>query len=406
MLFVTTTITRTVNMESYNETITDANNLYEAVQKSVANSKWKQKSQTALNDILTIVFDLSNELINQTYESQCDNRFSISERGRVRNIESYNVQDRAVRHVLCDKIFSPKIHEKIIYDNAASVTGRGISHARKRFEVHLRRYYMRHGSNKGYILFGDFSKYYDNILHSQAKESLLELVDYDEYISWLLDVIFKAFEVDCSDNTDEEVEEFYNGVFNKNFYVEPETKGLRYLKKSISIGDQLSQNIGIWYPHEIDNYVKIVRSQKYYGRYMDDWYLISDNKEELLDIYDDIKQIANKLGIHVNKKKTHITKLEKRYMYLQVKYTLTQTGKVIKRINPKRVTAMRRRLKKLKKKVESSEVDYINVENTFKAWMGSFYKLLSVAQRNGLVQLYERLFDKHIAIDSGKMIIT
>ena len=93
-------------------------------------------------------------------------------------------------------------------------------------------------------------------------------------------------------------------------------------------------------------------------------------------------------------------------MYLQVKYTLTQTGKVIKRINPKRVIAMRRRLKKLKKKVESSEVDYINVENTFKAWMGSFYKLLSAAQRNGLVQLYERLFDKHIAIDSGKMIIT
>ena len=36
-----------------------------------------------------------------------------------------------------------------------------------------------------------------------------------------------------------------------------------------NIGDQISQIIGIYYPHRIDTYVKFVRSQKYYGRYYD-----------------------------------------------------------------------------------------------------------------------------------------
>lgn len=384
--------------------ITDANNLYEAVQKSILNSKWKEKSQNAIDDILTMVFNLSNELINKTYTSYCENRFTIKERGRARSIESYSVQDRAVRHVLCDKIFSPKIQEKIIYDNGASIKGRGISHSRKRFEAHLRKYYMHYGSNDGYIMFGDFSKYYDNIFHKIAKNMLLSLVDYDEYISWLLNVIFKAFEIDVSDKTDFDIQNLYNGVFNKLEYVRPKNSGLKFLDKSVSIGDQLSQNIGVWYSHDIDNYVKIVRSQKYYGRYMDDWYLISHSKVELSDIFKGIEKIANNLGIHINHKKTYITKLSSVYTYLQIKYTLTDTGKVIKRINPKRITAMRRRLRKLKEKVKNNEIEYDNVENMFKSWMGSFYKLMSKQQRYNLITMYEKLFDVDIKIIDNKMI--
>ena len=47
------------------------------------------------------------------------------------------------------------------------------------------------------------------------------------------------------------------------------------MSKSIDIGDQLSQVIGICYPHSIDNYIKYVRGQKFYGRYMDDWYIMN-----------------------------------------------------------------------------------------------------------------------------------
>ena len=36
--------------------------------------------------------------------------------------------------------------------------------------------------------------------------------------------------------------------------------GEKWMKKSVNIGDQLSQIIGIYYPYRIDNYVKYVRS--------------------------------------------------------------------------------------------------------------------------------------------------
>ena len=44
--------------------------------------------------------------------------------------------------------------------------------------------------------------------------------------------------------------------------------------------------------------------------------------------------------------------------YVRLRYTLTKDGKVIKRINPKRVTTMRRKLKKLSVKVINGEIEY------------------------------------------------
>ena len=405
MQSITIAIARTVNKLDYKSIMTDANRIFESIQKATKGSKWKESSQRGLQNQLSTVFDIQQILLDQTYKSQRQDTFTLHERGRVRSIDSYGLKDRAIRHVLCDDILAPKILDKIIYDNGASVKGRGISFSRKRFEAHLRKYYMQHGTNEGYILFGDFSKYYDNILHDVAKAQLMEIVDNDPYIKWLVDTIFEAFEVNVDRLSTLEIQELYEGVLNKLEYNPDNENAQKTIAKSVSIGDQLSQQIGIYYPHEIDNYIKIVRHQKYYGRYMDDWYIMSDSKEELLDLLDNIKIIADDIGLHINLNKTHIVKMSSKYKYLQIKYTLTDTGKVIKRINPKRVTTMRRRLKKLALKVKNGEVEYENVENMFRGWMGSFHKLLSKLQREGLITLYEDLFNKKIFIEHGKMVI-
>lgn len=182
--------------------------------------------------------------------------------------------------------------------------------------------------------------------------------------------------------------------------------GKKWMHKSVNIGDQLSQILGIYYPYKIDNYVKYVRSQKFYGRYMDDWYIMNPSKEELQDLLENIRVIAKERGIHINEKKTRIVKISGTYKFLQVRYTLTQTGKIIKRINPDRVTAMRRKLKKLSVKIQNGEIPYEYVEDMFKSWMGGFYKLLSKQQRKNLISLYEDLMDKNITIINKKLIIS
>lgn len=393
---------------TYEEIICDANNLYKAYRASIKNSKWKETTQKFMMNYLRYIFEIQEDLQNRTLTNGKSEEFSISERGRIRHITSIPISDRIVRHVLCDEILLPEVQKKLIYDNGASLKGRGISHQRERFEVHLRKYFRKYG-NEGYILFGDFTKFYDNIIHDIAKKELLKLFDNDEFLDWLLGVIFDGFKVDVSYMTDEEYTSCLEQPFNRLEHDEIPKElltGEKWMHKSVNIGDQLSQILGIYYPYKIDNYVKCVRSQKFYGRYMDDWYIMSPNKEELQDLLANIRKIASEYGIHINDKKTHIVKISGTYKFLQVKYTLTESGKIIKRINPDRVTAMRRKLKKLSVKIQNGEIPYEYVEDMFKSWMGGFYKLLSKQQRKNLISLYEDLMDKNITIINKKLIIS
>lgn len=370
---------------TYEEILSDANNLYRAYKASVKGSKWKETTQKFMMNFLRYIFSIQEDLLNRTLENGPVEEFSLSERGRVRPISSIRIRDRIVRHALCDEILLPEVKKHIIYDNGASIKGRGISHQRERFEVHLRRYY-----------------------NEIAKRELLKLFDDDEFIDWLLTLIFDGFKIDVSYMTDEEYANCMTETFNKLDYREipkEQLTGEKWMEKSVNIGDQLSQVIGIYYPYRIDNYVKYVRSQKFYGRYMDDWYIMNLSKEELVDLLEHIRVIAKELGIHINEKKTRIVKISSTYKFLQVKYTLTKDGKIVKRINPDRVTTMRRKLKKLAIKVANGEIPYENIENMFRGWMGSFYKLLSRQQRKNLITLYEDLFDKTLSIVGKKLVI-
>lgn len=391
----------------YEEIVCDANNLYRAYKASVKNSKWKESTQKFMMNFLRYIFSIQDDIRNRTLQNGPVAEFSLSEIGLTRPLSSIPLPDRIVRHVLCDEILLPEVKKRIIYDNCASIKGRGISRQRNRFEVHLRKYYKQYG-NEGWILFEDFSKFYDNIIHEIAKKELLKLFDDDEFIDWLLTLIFDGFKIDVSYMTDEEYADCMEDTFNKLEYRKIPKElltGEKWMEKSVNIGNQLSQVIGIYYPYHIDNYVKYVRSQKFYGRYMDDWYIINPSKEELEDLLANIRKIAEEYGIHINEKKTRIVKISSTYKFLQVKYSLTKDGKIIKRINPERVTAMRRKLKKLATKLANGEIEYENVENMFRSWMGSFYKLLSKVQRKNLVQFYEDLFDKTVTVVNKKLVI-
>lgn len=396
-----------MNMD-YEEIVCDANNLYRAYKASIKNSKWKETVQKFMLNFLRHIFSIQEDLLNRTLQNGPVDEFELSERGRVRPITSIQIRDRIIRHALCDEVLLPEVRKRIIYDNCASIKGRGISMQRKRFEVHLRKYYRLYG-NEGWILFGDFTKFYDNIIHEIAKRELLKLFDDDEFIDWLLTIIFDGFKIDVSYMSDEEYADCLFSTFNKLEYREIPKElltGEKWMAKSVNIGDQLSQIIGIYYPYRIDNYVKYVRGEKFYGRYMDDWYIMNPDRDVLLNLLANIRKIANELGIHINEKKTRIVKISSTYKFLQVKYSLSKDGKVIKRINPERVTALRRKLKKLAVKVENGEVEYENVENMFKGWMGSFYKLMSKKQRKNLIGLYEQLFNKTVTVIHKKMVIT
>lgn len=372
----------------YQREIFDGNVLYEGFIRAKQGSDWKPKVQQFEMNYLFELADLQTELASGDYKFLPNTEFTIHERGKERLITGEQIRDRVSKHALCDEILTPAVKRYLIYDNSASQVGKGIDFARKRLLTHLRKYYSQHKSNDGYILLIDFSKYYDNIRHDRLMEQFEKYIHDPNALNFLRKVIDRS-KVDVSYMTDEEYAGCMDGLFNSLEYEKVDRAlrtGKRYMYKHLNIGDQVAQVAGIIYPIPIDNYVKIVRGVKFYGRYMDDSYAIHESKEFLEDLLQGIITIANELGITVNTRKTRICKLSSMWRFLQVQYSLTDTGRVIQKINPKRLTAMRRKMKKLVYKLSEKEFD-----DWFNAWMCNHYKIMSKQQRENMNTLYAHL---------------
>lgn len=372
----------------YQREIFDGNVLYESFLKAKQGSDWKPQVQKFETNYLLELAALQKELEGEDYTFLPNTEFIIRERGKVRVITGEQIRDRVAKHALCDEVLTPSVSKHLIYDNSASQVGKGIDFARRRLLTHVRKYYQQHQSNEGYILLVDFSKYYDNIRHDVLMEQFEKYVHDEKALEFLRKVIDRS-KVDVSYMTDDEYVGCMDGLFNSLEYEKVDKSlhtGQRYMPKHLNIGDQVAQVAGIIYPVPIDNYVKIVRSVKYYGRYMDDSYAIHESREFLEDLLKGIMAIANELGITVNTHKTRICKLSAMWRYLQVQYSLTDTGRVIQKINPKRLTTMRRKMKKVVHILTEQEFD-----DWYKSWMCNHYKVMSRQQRENMNALHYQL---------------
>ena len=372
----------------YKREIFDGNSLYDAFARAKQGSDWKPQVQQFEMTYLLGLSKMQGELESMTYEFLPSQEFVLNERGKTRYISGEQIPDRIVKHALCDECLSPNIRKYLIYDNGASLKGKGIDFTRKRLLVHLRKYYQQHQSNEGYVLLIDFSKYYDNIRHDKLMELFEKYID-DEHALWLLRKTIDRSKVDVSYMTDEEYAVCLDTLFNSLEHSQIDRSlltGEKFMAKHLNIGDQVAQVAGIAYPIPIDNYIKIVKGVKFYGRYMDDSYVMHESKEYLEALLQDIIRIANSIGITVNTRKTRICKLSEYWRFLQVQYSLTDTGRVIQKINPKRLTAMRRKMKKLCYILTPTEF-----EDWYKSWFKGHYKIMGKLQRQHLDELFKEL---------------
>ena len=354
------------------EILTDANNLYDSYKKCCKGCDWKKSVQTYEANYLKNIYHSQQELSNQNYQPRPFNEFELNDRGRQRDIKAVDIHDRVVIKNLCDNVLVPELGKYMIYDNGASVKGKGFDFAINRFEEHLKKYY-RHYGNEGYVLKIDFSKFFDNIDHVKLFTILEQYID-DERILDILHILIDSFRIDVSNLSDEEISMYDNTAFDILKYQkectlnELNNSGDKFLDRSIGIGSQVSQIIGLLYPTKIDNYCKIVRGMKYYGRYMDDIYVIHSSKEFLTQLLSDISNIASELGIFINIKKTQIIKLANGVTFLKVRFILTDSGKIIKLPCKDKVKILKRKLRKFASMYYNYEMEYIDIYRYYKSW--------------------------------------
>lgn len=389
--------------EKYFDVVSDANTLIAAFDNAKKGSRWKYSVQKYEVNLLQNTLKAQKAIRGGTYEQMPYYEFSLCERGKTRPIKSLHISDRVIQRALCDSVLVKELEKYLIYDNGASMKNKGIDFARRRIDAHLHRYYRENKSSEGYILQIDFSKFFDNIDHEQLLQKIGEKIPDADTLAFI-EKLVDAFKVDVSYMSEQEYSGCMGKVFNSLEHQripKGQLTGTKYMRKSLGIGSQISQIAGVFYPARIDNYCKIVKGIKYYGRYMDDIYIIHSDKEYLKRLLEEIDAIAKEMGLFLNRKKTQIVKLSHGFTFLQVKYNLLPSGKVLKRISGKAVTRERRKLKKYKKFLEAGTMQYKDIENAYQSWRGNAVKLQAHTTVRAMDKLYDELFIKPFGKGAG-----
>lgn len=369
--------------------ISNANVLINSFYEAKKNSSWKNSVQQYEANLLKNIRKTQLELRDKSYKQGEFYNFYLCERGKERYVRSISFYDRVIQRALCDQL-NPIVEPYLIYDNGASVKNKGIDFARKRIENHLHKYYRTFG-NQGYALVIDFSKFYDNILHKPLMDMFREIID-DEDIINLISHLVDSFSIDVS-NYDLTEQDLFDSL--KYAKANSDKTGEKFINKSLGIGSQISQISGIYYPHKMDNYCKIVKGIRFYGRYMDDTYILNNNKEELKQLLEDIDQICQKLGIFINRKKTQIYRLDKGFTFLKIKYRLTETGHLVRIPVKSGFVRERRKLKSFKRMLDNGEMAFRDIEEQYKSWKGNLLKYDCHRTLRNMDKLFDELFRQH-----------
>lgn len=346
------------------EQLTELQNLNECAWECTRQSRWKETTQRYLSNMLQKNLELREEVLSGEYRVRPTVDFTISERGHVRQIEAPVVRDRIVQKSLMKHVLTPSLTPCLIYDNYASMKQRGTSFARKRFEVMLHRYIQKHGTD-GYILLIDVKKYFNNIDHDTLKRLLApRLKDQPDNVVRLIHYV-----IDTSSKTD----------------------------KGLNLGSECPQIFAIYYLNPVDQFVKVVKGVKYYGRYMDDIFVIGRSKAELKALLAEVEKKLAELLLEVNHQKTGIVKLRHGFTWLQIKYTVTPTGHITKAMSHNKIVRERRRLASFRKMLDSGVMTEPQIWEAYQSWRGSVVRDHNACDHSlrEMDALYASLFPPH-----------
>lgn len=198
---------------------------------------------------------LLNEVVNKEYKVSKYKVFEKFTGHKVREIYKLPMRDRIVQHAIM-LYLEPIFRENFILDTYSSIKCRGIHLALSRVKKALK----DKTHNYKYCLQLDINKCYPSLDQNILKHKLAKKFK-DKDLLWLLFTI-----IDSCD-------------------------------KGVPIGNYTSQYFNNFYFTEFDHWIKEVKHIKPYFRYCDDMIILGETKEELHNIFEEIKIEINKLNV-------------------------------------------------------------------------------------------------------------
>lgn len=267
-----------------------------------------------------------------------------------RLVQAPAFRDKVVQHALVDNFLYEAITRSFIEDSFASQIGKGVHVGLHRLKRNMQDYFLkRKGHDEaarraqglpprppeewnyadGWILKADVHHFFASINHDILKEKLKKRVK-DPQIFNLLCVYIDS------------------------------TAGL-------PLGYQTSQLLALMYLDDFDHWVKEVLHARYYGRYMDDFYIISDSKAQLQEYRERIEEYMTGLKLELNSK-TAIFPLKNGINFLGFHTYLDARGGIVMKVRRDSVQRMQARIKARKAAPPVTPEDKAKAINSWRAW--------------------------------------
>lgn len=342
-------------------------------------SKNRNQTQIWMSNLVTNARKEQKRLEEGRWKSRGFHNFVIKERGKWRNIQSVHISEKGIQSSLSNNYLIPILTPHLIYDNGASLKGKGTDFSLKRLEKHLRDHIRQYGTTGG-IYFFDFKGYFSTIPHERLIEKVGNLAG-DEAITETYRVFVDAF----------------GG-------------------SGLGLGSQISQISAVFYPNSADHLIKDRFGVKGYARHMDDGYIIHQDIEELKKISKIFEEHCESIGLTMNRKKCQIIKIDKPFRFLKVRFFISGE-RIIKRQSRETAKRERQRLKAYaefcKMGLMTQKEAYLNFHSWILAQKGRCYhmKLNMIRYYNSLfIEPYEppkiktrkQKVLKHIALEARK----
>lgn len=311
------------------KSVCEFENLYKAYKKSKS-GKGFSKSRTKFEiAALDGIYQIKRLLETKTYEVGEYSTFKIYE-PKERIIEAGTFKDKIVQHSLCDNVLIPILSNEFIHTNYAGQIGKGTLYGLDCLKAQMYLAFEKYGYDC-WIVKGDVSKFFYSIDHDVLKD----IVNYhvkDDNIYWLCEKFIDS----TTDN-------------------------------GLPLGNQISQVFALLYLSGLDHFVTGDLGVKYYGRYMDDFYLIVETKEYAKFCLQSINDFIDTLNLKLNGK-TQIIPFKNGIKFCGFHTYVTKNGKVIRKLTNEKKRSAKKKYKKMAKLVIDNKIELEDFIKSYSSW--------------------------------------
>ena len=381
---------------------------FECAKKHKKNKSYVKHFESRLHDNL---LSLCNDLYDRTYQALPSSCFIINH-PKKREVFAADFRDRIVHHLYYN--YTHQLYERTFIEDCYScIKDKGTHYGIHRLEHHIREESNNFQDNC-YILKMDIKGYFmsinRNILLDEALNTLNKMkyhkitnkenkrwddvIDF-EFVTFLTErIILLDPTMNCVFKSQKQ--EWVGLADSKSMFKMPKNCGL-------PIGNLTSQLFSNVYLNALDQYVKRVLKCKHYGRYVDDFFIVSKDKEFLHDCIIKIEEfMESRLALKIQKGKTIIRSMSQGVEFL---------GAYIK---PHRTYISNQCLRRIKKNVYTITKND-NAIASINSWLGIFSHYNSYKLRVNIftkikdvfnIGVYDKNFTKLIPKDKWKIKIS